>query len=52
MRDYVLTCPHLPRPRALVAEALEISFFMARLAEDDKNVEVQLEMKEWARFEF
>ena len=26
---------------------------MARLAEDDKNnVEVQLEMKQWARFEF
>ena len=34
--------------RALVAEAMEISSFMSRLAEDDRNME--LEMKEWARF--
>ena len=29
---------------------MEISFFMARLAEDDRNVDVDLEMRDWARF--
>ena len=51
---------HLERPsqaethyravcRALVAEALEISFFMARLTSEHKNVDLKLELKEWAR---
>ena len=39
----------LSPPRALVAEALEISFFMARLTDDEKNVDLKLELKEWAR---
>ena len=38
-----------PHTRALVAEALEISFFMARLSSDEKNVDPKLELKEWAR---
>ena len=29
---------------------MEISFFMARLTDDEKNVDLQLELKEWARF--
>ena len=39
----------LPHARALVAEALEISFFMARLSNDQENVDLKLELKEWAR---
>ena len=39
----------LSPPRALVAEALEISFFMARLTDDEKNADLKLELKEWAR---
>ena len=35
--------------RALVAEALEISFFMARLSNEEKNLDLKLELKEWAR---
>ena len=38
-----------PHARALVAEALEISFFMARLTNDQENVDLKLELKEWAR---
>ena len=51
---------HLERPsqaethyravcRALVAEALEISFFMARLTSEEKTLDLKLELKEWAR---
>ena len=39
----------LPPARALVAEALEISFFMARLTNDQEKVDLKLELKEWAR---
>ena len=35
--------------RALVAEALEISFFMARVNSEEQNQELQdLDMKDWA----
>ena len=41
---------NLSLKRALVAEALEISFFMARVNLDEENQELKdLDMKDWAR---